>query len=295
MSEQKKSNKGLIAIIIILLLGVLGMGYMLWDKSSTIEAQDTDIAELQADIQDRISEVSRLESKNDSMDVYIVNTQAELEALLDSVKEANEVTANQLARWKNQAYRYRSQIDQLQSTVDSINAAYEALSIENEETKVNLAQEIQRGQELKSENENLSNEVAAGSKLQLTAINASAYKVLSSGEEDETGRARRAERAKACITIGANAIAEKGERMIYMRILNPSGNVIAGGGEGTDEGNMFSVNGNNMYFTASKSVWYENEDTNVCLSYDSEDWDEGIYKVEIYIDGVVTEARFVLD
>ncbi|KAB2813980.1 coiled-coil domain-containing protein [Phaeocystidibacter luteus] len=296
-TEKKKSNKGLVALVIILLLVIAGMGYLLFDKEATIEDQSTELASIEADLKSSLESISMLESSNDSMDAYIVNREAYLEALLDSVQDAKNATDAQLARWKNNTYSLRRQVAELEGKVDSIEKAYEALSIENAETKVNLAQQIEDNDDLRQSNQELSDDVVAGSRLQLTAINAGAYKVSSGGEEDETDRARRAERVKGCITIGANAIAEKGEREVIMRVITPEKKVLTAAQDSTGQGsNQFSVNGNNLFFTAKKTVWYENENTNVCLTFDFEDFAEGTYMVEIYIDGALTqEARFVLD
>lgn len=294
-SEKKKGNKGLVAIIIILLLVIAGMGWMLFQNNETIDNKDSELAEISADLQASLDNLATMESDNDSMDAYIVNKEAQLTALLDSVQNAKDASDRSLARWKNAAYEYKAQITELQADVDSIKAAYQELSIENEQTKVNLAQEIQNNEELKGTVDDLNNTVAEGAQLQLTSIYAGAYKVYSSGEEDETSRARRAERIKTCITIGANPIAEKGEREVVMRVVSPNQKVIAAPQDSTGT-NQFNVNGNNLLFSARQNVWFENEAKNVCLSMDYEDFDEGTYQVEIYIDGqMVQEARFVLD
>lgn len=294
-SEKKKSNKGLLAVIVILLLVIAGMGWMMFQQDTTIDSKDTEITELEADLQRSIDDLATMESENDSLDAFIVNKEAQLMALLDSVQNAKDASDRSLARWKNAAYEYRAEISALQAQVDSVNAAYRRLAIENDSTKVNLAQEIQANSELKVEVKDLNNTVAEGAQLQLTSINAGAYKVSSSGEEHETNRARRAERIKTCITIGANPIAEKGEREVVMRVISPNNKIISGGTDSTGT-NMFSVNGYNLVFSARSQVWYENQVKNVCLALDYEDFSEGTYQVEVYIDGQkVQEARFVLD
>lgn len=297
MSEKKKSNKGLVAIIILLLIGLAGMGYMYMEKDKTVEAKDVEIQAFLQDLEAKRAEISSMESRNDSLDEFIVNREAALLSLIDSVQDAQRMTSEELARYKNSYYRMDAQIKELEASVRAWEARYDSLDVANQQTKMELAGQIEMGQVLEAQNQNLSNEVAAGSVLKLTSIFAGAYKVSSSGEEDETSRTRRAERVKTCITIGANAIASKGNRDVVMRVMTPSGNVLVANRDSTADGsNMFNVNGNSLGFTARKDVWFEGEETNVCLSFDHEEWDEGTYTVEIYIDGkFANEARFILD
>lgn len=294
-SQKKKSNKGLIAIIIILLLAIGGLGYMLMEKDKEVKDASAELELIQSNLEQSLADIRGLESNNDSMDAYIVEREARLLSMIDSVAKAKEVTDRQLSRWRNEAVSKRKEVDRLTAVVDSVNKAYGILQIENDSLNVNLDAERHRSEELTNQARELQNEVEVGSQLQLTSINAGAYKVYSSGEEDETERARRAERVKACFTIGANAIAEKGERQVYMRVLTPELKVVVNQSDSVAT-NKFMVQGNELFFTASKSVWYENTDQNVCLSYDKEDWVKGTYTVEIYIgDAKVQEARFVLD
>lgn len=297
MSEKKKSNKGLVAIIIILVLALGAMGYLLFDKETAIETKDSRITELEMDLTSSLAEIQSYSSENDSINNYIVSREAYLQRMLDSVQDVKNATDRQLARWKNETYKLKREISDMSAILDSVNAAYAALDIENDTIKSNLADEIARSEELSVRNTALADEVAVGGVLRLSSINAGAYKVSSSGEEDETDRARRAERIKTCITITENPIAKKGEREVIMRVVTPSSKVLAAPQDSTGSGsNMFSVNGNNLYYTAKKMVWYENENTNVCLTYDGEDFAKGTYNVEVYVDGVMTqEARFVLD
>lgn len=294
-TQEKKSNKGLIAIIIILLLGMGGLGYMLMEKDTQVQDMDAQLALIKDNLEDALAEVQSMESTNDSMDTYIVAREARLQSMLDSVSSAKAVSDRQLSRWSNEAVSLRREVKRLEEVVDSINKSNALLRMENDSLQVDLEQERIRSEELTSQARELENEVAVGSQLQLTSINAGAYKVYSSGEEDETERARRAERVKACFTIGANAIAQKGERQVYMRVLTPDLKVLKGANDSTST-SSFMVQGNEMFYTATKSVWYENAEQNVCLSYDREDWEEGTYTVEIYVgEAKVQEARFVLD
>lgn len=292
-SQKKKSNKGLIAIIILLLLGVGGLSYLLVQKDNEVKDVSSELALIKTSLEQSIKQVQGLNSTNDSMNTYIIEREARLQGMLDSVNNVAKVSEQHLRRWRSNAINAGLEVDRLSAVVDSMAKAYTILKLDHDSLAIDLEVEKIRTEELTSQTRELKNEVAVGSQLKLTSINAGAYKVYSSGTEDETQRARRAERVKACLTIGANSIAEKGLRNVYMRVLTPDLKIIAA--QNVDD-NRFFVKGNEMVFTASKNVWYENEDVNVCLSYDKEEWVSGTYTVEIYIeDNKVQEARFVLD
>ena len=110
-----------------------------------------------------------------------------------------------------------------------------------------------------------------------------AYKIKGSGKEVDTKRASPAKKIKINFTVASNDIAEKGLHDIYIRIVDPTGNLITG----TDAGN-FSADGQDLCNIPIKLPSdFKNDDSS---SY-TIDWvnpvafQKGSYTVLLYADG----------
>ena len=139
----------------------------------------------------------------------------------------------------------------------------------------------------------LKKDVAVGSMLQLSKLNAAAYRVRGSGKEKETNSAGSADRIKACYTVAKNLIANKGERVVYLRVTTPDLKVVAAQGQGD---NTFTFNGQPLMYSAKQSLYYEQDIIESCINMDkASDFVAGVYTVELYTEGYkLGETKVIL-
>lgn len=293
-NQKKNSNRTLIWIIVLLVIALGISGYFLTQSSSDVTNLEIEKEALLFDLKELRRMNSELESTNDSVDAYIVSQDLKYAQMIDSISNLQQADAQALSRIRDQVFRYKRQNRELAATVDSLNLANKRLSREKEEVEMNLAQEMARTENLSQTNRMLQKDVEMGKLLQLTTMNAGAYRVRNSGAESETQRARRADRVKGCFRIGKNMIADKGEKLVYMRVTTPEGRVIS---DGAGEDKSFDFNGNPMLFSAKQSIWFEGEPMEMCMFVDNtEDFETGEYTVEIFTDGYkLGEGKFSLN
>lgn len=214
-----------------------------------------------------------------------------LTQIIDSISKVSEANSKDLANMKRRVNSLRAQNKQLIAQVDSINQAYQALEIEKQEVEENLEEEVVKNTELTEENTGLKKDVAVGSMLQLSKLNASAYKVKGGGKEKETSSAGSADRIKACFTVAKNLIADKGERVVYMRVTTPDLKVITAQGEADK---TFNFNGKPLMYSAKQTMYYDQDIIESCLNMDKEaDFVSGEYTVELYTEGYMLGATKV--
>ncbi|MCT4624128.1 MAG: hypothetical protein N4A46_10940 [Schleiferiaceae bacterium] len=291
MEEQKKSNSPKI-IIGILLLVVAVLAYMLTSTKGELSDVGQEKERLIFDLEQMKSNLEDRESENDSLDAYIVAEIARLQMVIDSVESVNEADAKAIKRYKNSVWAYKQREKKFISQIDSINAAYEVMRMEKEKAEMNLFEEQQRNMELNAENRELQRDVAVGSMLQATTVEAKGVKVYKSGKLKETVRARRATRITTCATIAKNPLAEAGTREVYVRITTSENTVLAAQGE--DE-KSFEFNGQPLIYSAKAEVDYQNENTMVCVNFDKEDFAKGEYNIEMFTEGYkVGETKLTL-
>jgi predicted RNase H-like nuclease (RuvC/YqgF family) len=289
---ESNQNRTKNIIIALLVLAVVVVGYLLTRTTGEVNDLETQKANIINELEQMRSELLATQSNNDSMNVYIEAESARLAEIIDSISAVSEASSNDLAKMTKRVSGLRAQNKKLIASVDSLNKAYQALEIEKEEVEENLQEEVVKNTQLTDENAVLKKDVAVGSMLQLSKMNAAAYKVRSNGKEKEVSSAGSADRIKACYTITKNMIAEKGERVVYMRVTTPDLRVLAAQGE---EDNSFSFNGQPLLFSAKQVLFYEQDIIESCMNMDREsDFVAGEYSVELYTEGYMLGSAKVI-
>lgn len=201
---------------------------------------------------------------------------------LESSEKNRKYTARELYKMRKEAETLRKVMKNYVHKVDSLNT----LNIELQATIKVKDQTISavKGErdEFKEKTENLSKTVEMGSKLQILGLTTEAIRIRTSGSFTETTRARRADQVKACFTIVANSIADKGSKLFYMRVISPEGKVLT-----NTKSTEISVNGESIEVSVGRALDYQGKAVDFCVFYEKavEELPRGDYKVEIYSEG----------
>ena len=118
--------------------------------------------------------------------------------------------------------------------------------------------------------------IASGQVLQCSEISAVGIRLLSSGRQRETTRADRADMIKVCFTLLENAIAESGDKNLYLNILAPDSTLLV-----FEQGAEFS---------AKRTIDYTNDRLDACIFYTADESAEltsGMYQIVIFEEEVV--------
>ncbi|MGY4383203.1 putative RNase H-like nuclease (RuvC/YqgF family) [Pedobacter sp. UYP24] len=138
----------------------------------------------------------------------------------------------------------------------------------------------QEADALARRNEELSAKVKTGAALKASNVFLTAYKVKISGKSIEVSRASTAKKLTVTFEIVPNQLAFKDYHKIYLRIFNPSGNLIA------DENNIFEADGQEMQFTSSTSISFNDDNTSYKMDWvNPNEFVKGTYAVILYADG----------
>ena len=292
--KDSKSNYLWLIGLLIISIGVLS--FFLNDKGAQVDDLIETKEELLFDIESLNSDLEGMQSSNDSMNNVLESERSRLNAMLDSVENLREGDLKKIKGYKRTVYSMKLNNKKLLAQVDSLEEANRLLAEQKVAVEMDLMEEQERSSNLEGQNRNLQKEVAIGAVLQLTKMEASAYRVKSSGSEKETTSAKRTSRVKGCFTIAKNLIAEKGEKIVYMRISTPSNTVLAGAKDANGS-NVFSFNGQDLIFSNSLAIYYEGEPLESCISFDKEaEFEKGEYLVELFTEGYkIGESKVVLD
>ncbi|MEO6849257.1 MAG: hypothetical protein ABI203_11565 [Mucilaginibacter sp.] len=287
--QTPKKNSNVIYFLIVVVLALLGTDVYLY-----LQKNKSDQKIIYVD-----DEKARLKVELDSLEAQIeqVNTgkakmSAEMTAKNDSLKSKIQVLRGELAKGKLTAAelgKAKEDVKQLRYFVTKYTADIEELKKQNtsltgerDTLKTNLATVNEKATTLQKQNDDLGTKVKIASALKIGSANVVAYKVKGSGKEVDVTRASPAKKIKINFTVAENSIAEKSMHDIYVRVIDPTGNLITAGDSGA-----FSADGQDLQYTYKTSIDFKNDGTGYTIDWNNPSlpFQKGTYTVLLYSDG----------
>ena len=286
----KNSSSKRLWVLIVLLLGLLGgLGYFAWGEKENIDDLEEEKAILIVQLEEYKRDLHAQTTANDSLNGFIAQETLRLNEIIERVEGINAASASEMRGLRNEVFSLRSKVARWTEQIDSVNTAYQALMAENSELEANLTSEVDKNMVLSLDNAKLSEDVANASKVQLSSIEASAYRVNNKGVEQATQSVKNADRVKVCMTIAKNVLASKGKQMLYLQITSPTNGLVETTG-------TIQIQGKPCDYTVSQEVDYNGEPTGCCLTYQvNEGLVPGAYTLMVYTkDEKIGESRLEL-
>ena len=298
-NQNNKSNNRLgilIGFIVLLLLINAAWFYFYNEKQGVVEEQTMTIAEqdstidlqtsqldsLESELTNTLEQVRNLEGDTTELKKMLADIRADKERLQSQVN-AYKWKASQYSKMKTQVALYKKQLAEAKTTIDSLEKANKELFAENtglKEDKQNLKKNIDS---LNSENTDLSSKVETAKRLKIGDIRIAAINRWGNLKIDEELRSRWVKKLRIDYKIAENKLAEAGNREIFLRIVNPDGEVLKDLATG---GGSFEANGKDMFYTMKDDFMYDGNSDPEPFIYEPEDKiEDGDYMVEIYANG----------
>jgi len=278
----------LLGIVIIALLGGVAWLFVSLQQQKQVNRDMQELAEL--DKQEMENEYERFtlqysemktQINNDSIIAQLTQEQMRTQQLLEELKQVKASDAREIARLKKELATVRAVLRDYVMQIDSLNRLNESLKQENTTVKAELEQRTQQVAGLSSEKASLSEKVAIAAQLDATGITMQMV--------DKRGKT--AKRLKDCrqlkvgFTIAKNVTASNGNRTVYVRIQNPGGNVLGGGG-------MLAYENRQIECSGKRVVEYTGEETPVTVYWNvTQMLEAGDYRVSIFADGNMIGTR----
>lgn len=140
--------------------------------------------------------------------------------------------------------------------------------------------ESHKADELARKNAELNAKVKTGASLKAGNVQIFAYKVKSNGKNIEVTKASAAKKLSVRFSIVSNPLADKNYHKVYLRIFDPAGNLVANGN------NMFEADGQEMQYTLSTSISYNDDNTTYTMDWvNPNEFIKGDYSIILYTDG----------
>ena len=278
-------NKKILIPLVLVILALMAGSVWLFLSLQEQKQVNQDMQELaELDKQEMENEYERFalqysemktQINNDSIIQQLTEEQMKTQQLLEELKRVKASDAREIARLKKELATVRAVLRDYVMQIDSLNRLNESLKQENTTVKAELEQRTQQVAGLSSEKASLSQKVAIAAQLDATNIS---LQLLNKRGKDAK-KLKDCTQMKTSFVITKNVTASSGNRTVYVRIQNPGGNVLGGGG-------TFAYENRQLECSAKKTIEYTGEETPVTVYWNvSQMLEAGDYRVSVFADG----------
>jgi predicted RNase H-like nuclease (RuvC/YqgF family) len=290
MTTQERNNRSILYVLILVLL-VFNLGlFYLWQSGKTEkEGLSADKAKLEGSLSEKEKALSAAEQL---LEQFRADSAAMADNNLQMSDELNK-RKSEIARLtfllKKNDKNNQMLVDELNSKIAQLSKKLAALEQENSVLRTNNDSLRSVNQGLYSENNKLS---AEGRKLKSLAARLSTSEIrvealkkqLLTRKETNTLKARGVEALRISFNINENNVAEKGERVVFIKITGPEGVTLMNEGQG---GVADLADGKSTKYSYKTAVVFENETKQIPATI----WKPvkkltpGKYTVEVFTEG----------
>lgn len=280
MTTQNSNNnraKILIGLLVVLLVSLAGYTYTLIQQNKeTVLFLEADKAEVQKELEALVVSYNEILQDNKLKDKDLIAARDRIIVLLDSVKDY-KANLSIITRYKAQVRALKNERAQLFKRADSLLVVTQRLAIEKDSTTAVLIKTIKVVDSVTTANTQLFNSLEKGALIGISNLDATAIIVRKGGKIKETKRATRADKIRVCYTIAPNTLAQAGDRVLYVQVINPDNNIIG------DKSNI-TFGQDLLTYSKSESVFYENQALDVCAIVGTAGQDvlKGLYTINIF-------------
>lgn len=212
---------------------------------------------------------------NDSIVEKYAAAKAKVEKLLQELKMEKRKNAARIKELQDQIATLKGLLRHYVAQIDSLSRENQGLKTENQEIKEKNRRLNERVESVSKTNEELNERMTLAEKLNVTGVSLRALKKNGKTENNIT----KARQLVVTFTIPQNNSTPVGEKVIYLRLVSPEGDLLGNGG-------VFNFEGQSVKCSARKVIEYEGEEITGIQMY----WDvnatlnPGEYTVELFAD-----------
>lgn len=223
---------------------------------------------------------------NDTTFAKYTAAKQKVEELTRELHSEKVKSRERIAQLQNEIATLRGLLRHYVAQIDSLSKENAGLRAENQEIRDRNEQLNNRVQEVSKRNDVLNERMTLAEKLNVTGVSLTPLKNNGKTEKHVT----KARQLMVSFTIPQNNSTPVGTKTIYLRLVNPEGQLLGNGGS-------MSFEGGHVACTARKTIEYSGDELSGVKIY----WDvnttltPGDYTVELFTDGYrLTSRRFTL-
>ena len=281
-SENKKGNalKIAIAVVIVLLLAAIGtLAYFLHTKSvqnnEMLQLFEIEKEEMENEYSSFAVQYDELQMhlSNDSLVHQLEKEKLRTQQLLEELRQTKATNAAEITRLKKELATVRAVMRTYVMQIDSLDQINKQLEKENTKISKQYKEATKQIDNLKVEKQIAEEKVSLASQLDAAAISLVA----------KNNKIKNVTQFVINFTIVKNITTKTGEKIVYLRLVNPDGKPLQ-----KSEDDTFTYENTSLEFSAKKYIEYTGEQQEVTMYWDVEEFlYAGTYNAYIFVDGVM--------
>ena len=283
---QRDSNK--IYFLIAVIIALLGTNTYLFlkDKESTDRIvsisdektrMETEIDKIEAELDDATSINIQL---SEEMQASQENARKQIVRLRAALSKG-QLTQAQLLKSQEEIKQLKNLVSKYSSEIEELKNRNANLTVERNELKSAVDWVSYKASDLEKQNEELSMKVKVAASLKTGNVSIMALNVKNNGKENSASRASSTDKLRINFSIVQNPLAQKGMYNIYLRVIDPIGNLIIAKNNG-----IFNAEEEELQYTYKSAIEFVNDGKTYSIDWsNSGNFQKGNYTVLLYSDG----------
>ena len=287
-SENKKGNalKIAIAVVIVLLLAAIGtLAYFLHTKSvqnnEMLQLFEIEKEEMENEYSSFAVQYDELQMhlSNDSLVHQLEKEKLRTQQLLEELRQTKATNAAEITRLKKELATVRAVMRTYVMQIDSLDQINKQLEKENTKISKQYKEATKQIDNLKVEKQIAEEKVSLASQLDAAAISL----VAKNKRGKEENKIKNVTQFVINFTIVKNITTKTGEKIVYLRLVNPDGEPLQ-----KSEDDTFTYENTSLEFSAKKYIEYTGEQQEVTMYWDVEEFlPAGTYQAYVFADGTM--------
>ena len=276
--------KKAIPFIIILLLVLAAVVFLYFRQRSTltemVEQMEFEKEQLQNEYEDlaiQFDGYQNLDIKNDSLQDLLGKEQQRVQDLLEELRITKVTNARRIAELKKELATVRTVMVSYVHQIDSLYATNERLTQENQQLTQRYQTISSQAQQLQQERQELTAVVERAAML-----NISHFELLTLNKHDRKTRlVSQIAKLQFNYTIDDNVTCSPGLKTVYLRVIDPLGNVM-----NQDSSRTFTFENGIVTYSTLREIEYTGDEQNAVMYIPlTEEATQGFYNADFFIDG----------
>jgi predicted RNase H-like nuclease (RuvC/YqgF family) len=283
---RKDSNK--IYFLVAVILALLGTNAYLFFKDQKANDRIVTISDektrMQTEIDKIEAELDNASSNNLTLSDQMLKNQAiareKIDELRSSLKQG-QLTQVQLANAQEEIKQLKYFVSKYASEIDDLKMQNKELRSERNELLSTVDSVRSKVNELEKQNDELNTKVQAAAAIKSGNVSIAAFNIRGKGKESMVTRANRTDKLRVNFTMVNNSLAQKGLHTIFLRVTDPSGNLV------TDKnGGLFISDNEELQYSSKTAIEFANDGRSYTIDWIKEgNYQKGVYTIILHADG----------
>ena len=283
---QRDSNK--IYFLIAVIIALLGTNTYLFLQNKKSAARIVNISDEKTRME---TEIDKIEAELDdatSINIQLTEgmqaSQEEARKQIERLRAAlskGQLTQKQLLKSQEEIKQLKYLVSRYRSEIEELKNRTANLTVERNELKSAVDSVSFKASDLEKQNEELNIKVKVAASLKSGNVSIMALNVKNNGKENSANRASNTDKLRVKFSIVQNPLAQKGMHNIYLRVIDPSGNLIISKNNG-----IFNAEEEELQYTYKTAIEFINDGKIFSIDWsNSANFQKGDYTVLLYSDG----------